>query len=101
MFATGLLATAQMYAAQWVATMGDGGDGDALLLLAGPIGGSVIYFMLYRYYRNTDKSHAFEHDTIIESQPVTGGDVKVEEVRGTTRQRISGSNETSHRQRVQ
>jgi len=30
------------------------------LLLLGPGGGIGLYWALYRYYRNTDKSHAFE-----------------------------------------
>lgn len=88
------------FSAQWLAAT-DSGGGDALLLLSGPIAGGVIYLMLFRYYRNTDKSHAFEQETAIEAQPVTGGDLKVEEVRGTSRQSISNRNEGSHRTRVQ
>ncbi|NLA66211.1 MAG: hypothetical protein GX862_09920 [Leucobacter sp.] len=71
------------------------------LLLAGPAGAVAVYTALYRYYRNTDKSHHFERDTLIESQPVTGGDQKVDEVRGTKRQSIDGNNKHTHRARVQ
>lgn len=91
---------ALLLSAQWLAAT-DSEGGSALLLLSGPIAGGVIYLLLFRYYRNTDKSHAFEQETIVESQPITGGDTKVEEVRGTTRQRISNENEGSHRTRVQ
>ena len=60
------------------------------LLLAGPAAGVATYTMLYRYYRNTDKSHGFEHEPTIEAQPVSGSDAKVDEVRGTTRCAIQG-----------
>lgn len=71
------------------------------LLLAGPAGGFALYAALYRYYRNTDKSHHYEGETRIESQPITGGDAKVDEVRGTRRSAIDGNNVWVHRQRVQ
>lgn len=71
------------------------------LLLAGPAGAIAVYSGLYRYYRNTDKSHQFERDTIIESQPVTGGEEKVDEVRGTKRTAINGNNVKKYRERVQ
>lgn len=103
MILNALLLGAQLSAhlgSQWLAST-DSDGGSAMLLLAGPIAGGVIYLMLFRYYRNTDKSHAFEQETTIASQPVTGGDAKVEEVRGTTRQRINNGNEGSHRTRVQ
>jgi len=76
------------------------GDGSWLLLL-GPVGAGATYYMVYRYYRNTDKSHTFEHETLITAQPVTGDDVKVREIRGTRQAHIQGDNRTSHRQRVQ
>lgn len=76
-------------------------DGTAWLLLAGPVSGVLIYVWLYRYYRNVDKSHSYERDTLIESQPITGSDSKVSEVRGTKRTSIQGNNVRNHRQRVQ
>lgn len=76
-------------------------DGRFALLLLGPAGAGALYWGLYRYYRNTDKSHSFEKETLIEAQPVTGQDRKVDRVRGTKRTQISGNNVTSHRQRVQ
>ena len=72
-----------------------------ILLVLGPAGAVGVYWGLYRFYRNTDKSHAFEHETRIESQPITGRDVKVEEVRGTKRRTIQGNNVRNHRDRVQ
>ena len=71
-----------------------------LLLLAGPAGAAGVYWGLYRYYRNTDKSHAFEQETAVEAQPVTGSDLKVGEVKGTRQTRISGDNESAYRNRV-
>lgn len=75
-------------------------EGDLLLLLLGPAGGVALYWALYRYYRNTDKSHAFERETQVKADPVTGSDEKVDEVRGTKRTRINGDNVGEYRQRV-
>lgn len=77
----------------------EGGGG--WLLLAGPAAGVAVYTALFRYYRNTDKSHAFERETLIESKPVTGSDAKVDEIRGTKRTSIPGNNVSKHRERVQ
>ena len=77
--------------------MSDGGLG---LLLLGPAGGAGLYWALFRYYRNTDKSHAFEHETTVEAQPVTGTDVKVGEIKGTQQRYINGGNASAYRQRV-
>lgn len=76
-------------------------DGGGWLLLAGPAAGVAVYTALFRYYRNTDKSHSFERETTIESQPVIGTDAKVDEVRGTKRSSIQGNNVRSFRERVQ
>jgi hypothetical protein len=70
------------------------------LLAAGPAGGTALYWMLYRYYRNTDKSHAFERETKVEAKPVTGADQKVDEITGTREKRISGDNVGEYRKRV-
>ena len=75
-------------------------DSPGWLLLAGPLVGSAVYLGLYRYYRNPDKSHDFERETKIESKPVTGNDVKVDEVRRTKRTRVTGDNQSDHRSRV-
>ncbi len=79
-------------------------DNDSVLalLLLGPAGAVGLYWMLYRYYRNTDKSHDFERETAVQAQPVTGADAdrKVDEVRGTQATRIRGDNVGAHRQRV-
>lgn len=71
------------------------------LLLAGPIAAVAVYWGLFQYYRNTNKSHSFEHETRIESQPITGTDQKIDTVRGTQRTAISGNNVRDYRQRVQ
>lgn len=71
-----------------------------LLLLLGPVGAIALYWVLYRYYRNTDKSHAFEYETTVKADTVTGSDQKVDEVTGTQQQRISGENLRDYRKRV-
>ncbi|MFC6152456.1 hypothetical protein [Nocardioides yefusunii] len=76
-------------------------DGGILLLLAlGPAGAGLVYWSLYRYYRNTDKSHDFERETTIEAQPVTGGERKVGDRNGTTSSSIDNANGRAHRKRV-
>ncbi len=75
-------------------------DSGLWLLLIGPAGATALYWTLYRYYRNTDKSHAFERETKVESQPVTGTDVKVDEITGTQQRRIDGDNVGDYRVRV-
>ena len=75
-------------------------DGGLSLLLLGPAGATGLYWALYRYYRNTDKSHAYERETTVDAKPVTGAERKVGEVKGTQQQRISGDNVHDYRERV-
>jgi hypothetical protein len=75
-------------------------NGLALLLL-GPAGGVGLYWALYRYYRNTDKSDAFERESKVDAQPVTGTDLQVGTNNGTQESRIRGDNVGEYRQRVQ
>ncbi len=72
-----------------------------LLLLAGPAAATGLYWGLYRYYRNTDKSHAFEHETAVSAKPITGSDQKVDQIEGTRETSISGNNVHDYRTRVQ
>ncbi len=76
-------------------------DGGLALLLLGPAGATGLYWGLYRYYRNTDKSHAFERETAVEAKPVTGSEHKVDEVKGTRETHIRGDNVREFRKRVQ
>ncbi len=77
-------------------------DDNGLWLLAiGPAGATVLYWALYKYYRNTDKSHAFERETTIEAQPVTGSDEKTGENNGTQATSIQGNNAGAYRMRVE
>ena len=71
------------------------------ILAAGPAGAAATYWALYRYYRNTDKSHAYERDTIIDAQPVQGDQEKVDHISRTRDSDIDGDNSSNHRQRVQ
>jgi hypothetical protein len=76
-------------------------DGALWLLAAGPAGAAGLYWLLYRYYRNTDKSHAFERETAVDAKPVTGSQTQVGEVTGTQQTRIDGNNVGEYRKRVQ
>ena len=76
-------------------------DGSLAILLLGPAGATGLYWMIYRYYRNTDKSHNFERETKIDAKPVTGSDAKVGENNGTQQRRIAGDNVHDFRERVE
>lgn len=76
-------------------------DSGLWLLAIGPAGAAGLYWALYRYYRNTDKSHAFERETAVEAKPVTGTDEKIGENNGTQKTSIDGNNVSAYRQRVE
>ena len=76
-------------------------ESDLAMLLLGPAGGVGLYWALYRYYRNTDKSHAFERETKVDAKPVTGSDLKVGTNNGTRDSEIQGNNVSEYRQRVE
>jgi hypothetical protein len=76
-------------------------DSPTWLLALGPAAGVGIYFLGYRYYRNTDKSHSFERETRIQSRPVAGSESKIGENNGTKQSSIDGDNHSDHRRRVQ
>ena len=82
-----------------LATSGD--DAPLWLLAAGPVGAVATYMSLYRYYRNDDKSHAFERDTLIEAQPVQGSEERIDHISKTRDSDIDGDNSSKHRARVQ
>ena len=77
------------------------GNAPTWLLVLGPLGGGGVYFGLWRYYRNTHRSHAFERETRIAAQSVTGTDVKFDEITGTKKSRIDNGNQSNHHARVQ
>ncbi|SEM11418.1 hypothetical protein SAMN05428989_3087 [Pseudoxanthomonas sp. GM95] len=76
-------------------------DGGLWLLALGPTGGAALYWALYRFYRNTDKSHAFERETEVAAQPITGSDARIDTITGTRQTRIDGDNVGAYRTRVQ
>ncbi|NLC98117.1 MAG: hypothetical protein GX678_03450 [Actinomycetales bacterium] len=88
------------FAPQFATAVESDGDGSLWLLLSGPASAVGTYWLIYRYYRNVDKSHGYEQETEIESQPITGADVKVGERNGTKDSSIQGDNKQSHRSRV-
>ena len=49
-------------------------DNDAILIVLalGPVSAVGFYWAMVRHYRNTDKSHAFEHETAVEVLALTG-----------------------------
>ena len=73
----------------------DEGGVPGWLLLAGPAGGGGVYFVSWRYYRNTHRSHSFERETRIESQPITGDEQKIKSITGTTKSGIDNANHGS------
>jgi hypothetical protein len=78
-------------------------EANLFLLALGPASAVGYYWLMHRHYRNTDKSHAYEHETAVEVLALTGAetDGKVDEIRGTRSSRIPGENVGDHRQRVQ
>lgn len=76
-------------------------DSQWALLLLGPAGAAGLYWTLFRHYRNTDKSHAFERETLVDARPVTGSEHKIDEIKGTQETRIRGDNVNDYRKRVQ
>jgi hypothetical protein len=76
-------------------------DNGLALLLLGPAGAIGLYWALYRYYRNTDKSHAYERESKVDAKPVTGSDQKVGTNNGTRDSRIAGDNVREYRHRVE
>jgi hypothetical protein len=78
------------------------GDNSPTWMLAhGPAAGVGVYFLGFRYYRNTHTSHSFERETRIHSQPVSGNDAKIGENNGTKKSSVDGDNRSDHRRRVQ
>ena len=75
-------------------------DGLLLLLAAGPAGAAAFYWYIYRFYRNTDKSHAFERETAVEFDITDSEDTKIGTNNKTRKQRIDGDNVSNFRQRV-
>ncbi len=72
------------------------------LLLLGPAGGIGLYWALYRYYRNTDKSHAFERETKVDAQ--ARDRLRPQGRLPTTARResrITGDNVSEYRKRVE
>lgn len=78
-------------------------EGILFLLALGPASAAGLYWMLYRYYRNTDKSHSFEHETQVVCRSLRGAesDHRINAVRGTQQTRIPGDNVGHYRKRVQ
>lgn len=77
-------------------------EGILFLLALGPASAAALYWMLYRYYRNTDKSHSFEHETHVVTRALSGADDDqyTNSIRGTQQTRIPGDNVGNYRQRV-
>lgn len=70
------------------------------LLIFGPAGAVGFYLMVWRSYRNTDKSHSYERETQVTVSDLTGADAKVATNNGTRDRWIRGRNDTNPRQRL-
>ncbi|MDO4791936.1 MAG: hypothetical protein Q3999_05575 [Buchananella hordeovulneris] len=69
----------------------DSEDGERwIFLMAGPISALAFYSYIFVRYRNTDKRHAFEHETEAQMLDVEGQDQKIGEVKGVRRRYIEG-----------
>lgn len=80
-------------ASQWRSDDYYGSDeGGAWFWLLGPIGGIGFYTFIFLRYRNTDKRHAFEHESATEMRDLRTHDQRVDRIRGTTETAIRGRN---------
>ena len=75
-------------------------DSGLWLLALAPAGAAWLYLAIYRHYRNTDKSHAFERETTVNAETVTGSEHKVSGQKETRKKRIAGDNVRAYRERV-
>jgi len=77
------------------------GSGSFWFLLVGPACGAALYAAVYRYYRNADKTDAFERETRIALKGrITGQEQQIDQVRGTRDRRVKGDNSDDFRARV-
>ncbi|TPX04353.1 hypothetical protein FJ656_12330 [Schumannella luteola] len=76
------------------------GDWPGWLLAAGPVGAASFYWAVGMAYRNTNKSHSYEHETEVVVSNMTGNDVKVGTNNGTRDRWIRGRNDDKPRQRL-
>ncbi len=90
-----------MIAALLATVLAADGDSPVWLLLLGPAGAGGVYYGLWHYYRNANRSHSFEKETRVAAQPITGSDHQVDTVKGTKRTSIEGDNRDEYRARVQ
>lgn len=79
------IATASMN----ISTSGDGGNWFALLFL---LSGPVYYFFMYSRYRNQNKRHHHEAETLAETANLQATDNRVKRVTGVSNSRIRGDN---------
>ena len=72
-----------------------------MLLAAGPTGAALFYWYMYRFCRNTDKSHGFERETAIDAEEDTCKDYNIGDNNRTRQRSIRGENSKSFSDRVQ
>lgn len=75
-------------------------EGGPWLWLLGPLGGTGFFMWVFLRYRNTDKRHAFERETVNEVLDLKVYDQKSGEITGTTDSHIRGRNSNSPRTRL-
>lgn len=67
-------------------------EGGAWFWLLGPAGGIGFYMWVFLRYRNTDKRHAFEHESTTEVRDLRTHDQRVDRISGTSESSIRGRN---------
>ncbi len=97
----GLLPMLHAAASYYSSNSDSNNGGEFALLAAGPVSAFALYWAIFRYYRNTDKTNQFERETRVEAKPVQGYDKKVDEVHGTRNRQVDGDNVSNFRLRVQ
>lgn len=88
--------------------LADGGSSDSsspsafglIPFVAGPAVFFMVYLGIYRYYRNTDKSHDFEHETRVEPSDLRSYDDYAGENNRQRSREMADRNDGQTRQRV-
>ncbi|CAM4051488.1 hypothetical protein M3A96_11200 [Helcobacillus massiliensis] len=78
---------------------------EAISYILFPLGGMLlvgltVYFAIYQYYRNTDKSYEFETQTSVEVVDVQMYDRPTRRYDSLRSRMMNGHNTLDHRQRV-
>lgn len=81
--------------------MSDGEIKYVLMFGVPPVSAWAFYYFMHLYYRNTDKSYAYEVESTVEVSNVDGSDQFIEERKYVGESEIPGENGGDPRTRVQ